>query len=315
MGTQLDCIVTGNMVADIIGRPIGTLVAKHHAGHTKVDQIGLFTGGFACNTSSALVRLGVRVGVIGRVGNDEWKDALVRSLVDRGVDTRGVVTDPSGQTPATIVCVDPSGERTFYHTAGVYQNLGSEDLFQQSETLRSCRIVALGYYGIRCKLIDNLPEVLRRLRRETSAKILLETCSSVGPTLDELARSLPWLDYFVPSQHEATTLTGRQDPAEIVRVFRERGATGIVGVKLGADGCLLDDGSRCIRAPSIPAKTVVDTTGAGDSFIAGIIAAQIHGMDLEQTARFANAVGSCCVQALGASTGIRSFEETLAMIR
>jgi 2-dehydro-3-deoxygluconokinase len=66
--------------------------------------------------------------------------------------------------------------------------------------------------------------------------------------------------------------------------------------------------------PALPVERVVDTTGAGDSFVAGIITAHLHGMNLEQMARFANAVGSCCVQALGASTGIRSFAETMKLV-
>jgi sugar/nucleoside kinase (ribokinase family) len=100
----------------------------------------------------------------------------------------------------------------------------------------------------------------------------------------------------------------------MVRAFRDHGAAGVVGVKLGGEGCVLDDGRNSVHVPAFPVQRVVDTTGAGDSFLAGIIAAHLHGMDLERMARFANAVGSCCVQALGASTGIRSFEETIQLI-
>lgn len=313
MKVQHDCIVCGNLVADIIGRPINSLVPKHNTGHTRVDQVRLFTGGFGCNVSIALTKLGVSTGVIGRVGNDEWKELICQALSNHGVDTGGLIIDPEEQTPATIVCVDSTGERTFYHTIGAHKNLCAEDLWAHRVAIEKSRVVALGYYGFFGLLEPILPDLLRKLKTETRAKILLDTCGSVGPTLDDLGRSLPFIDFLIPSLHEAIVLTGRKMPEEIVRLLRDRGATGVLGVKLGGDGCLLDDGKNSIRVPALAVKEVVDTTGAGDSFLAGIMTAYLHGMDLEQMARFASAAGGCCVQALGASTGIRSFEETLEL--
>jgi sugar/nucleoside kinase (ribokinase family) len=57
----------------------------------------------------------------------------------------------------------------------------------------------------------------------------------------------------------------------------------------------------------------VDTLGAGDTWTAGFLCGLLRGWDLERVARFANAVGACCVQALGATTGVRSFAETCAL--
>lgn len=315
MGSELDCIVCGNMVADIIGRPIDALVPKHNAGHTRVDQIRLFTGGFACNAASALARLGVRTGVIGRVGEDEWKNVIARTLERRGIDVSGISVDPANQTPATIVCVDSTGERTFYHAAGASRNFSAAHVREHLPLIRHSRFFALGYYGILPAMEPDLPALLQELKAECGVTTLLDTCGAVGPTLDDLAQSLPHVDFFIPSLHEATTLTRRNDPKEIVKTLRDNGARGVVGVKLGGEGCLLDDGKRSARVAALPVEQVVDTTGAGDSFLAGIIAAYLHGMDLEQMARFANAVGSCCVQALGASSGIRSFEETMKLLK
>lgn len=314
MDRPLDCIVCGNLVADIIGRPVDALVPKHNTGHTRLEQIRLFTGGFANNVSVDLAKLGVRTGVIGRVGDDEWREVIARTLGRHGVETSELITDPAEQTSATIVCVDSTGERSFYHTIGAQKNLSARDVLDRAPYLRRAKVFALGYYGLLPAMEKDWPTMLKRLRTEYSLKILVDTCGSVKPTLPDLARSLPFVDFFIPSYHEAKILTGRTEPEDMVKAFRECGSPGILGIKLGGDGCLLDDGSRRVRVPAFPVERVVDTTGAGDSFLAGIITACLHGMNLEQMARFANAVGSCCVQALGASSGIRSFQETMRIL-
>src|ERR1043166_5975945 len=296
MDHRLDCIVCGNLVADIIGRPVDALVPKHNVGHTRLDEIRLFTGGFACNASMALAKLGAKTGVLGRVGNDEWKGAICRTLQQHGIDVSELITDPDFQTSPTIVCGDWPGDRTFYHTLGAQGNLSAADVIHRLPYIRQSKLFALGYYGILPAMEGDLPAMLKTLKVECGVKILLDTCGSVRPTLPDLARSLPFVDFFIPSFHEAVTLTGRQDPAEMAKIFRENGAPFVTGVKLGAEGCLLDDGRQSVRMPALPAARVVDTTGAGDSFLAGIIAAFLHGLDLEQMARFANAVGHCCVQ-------------------
>ena len=314
MEQRFDCIVCGNLVADVIGRPLDVLTPRYNVGHTKLEQIRLFTGGFACNVPLALAKLGLKAGVIGRLGDDEWKDLIVGRLRANAVDVNELITDPQKQTSTTIVCVDSNGERTFYHAIGAHQNLSANDVLERLGYIQRAGIFALGYYGILPAMENDLPGMLKRLKGETSAKVLLDTCGSVGPTLPALARSLPYVDFFIPSFHEAVQLTRRHDPDEMVKIFRDCGAPFIVGVKLGGDGCLLDDGKGRVRAPAFRAPKVIDTTGAGDSFLAGIIAAYLRGLDLKQTARFANAVGNCCVQALGATTGIRSFEETMKML-
>lgn len=315
MAPPLECIVCGNMVADIIGRPIDALVPRHGVGHRDVDQIQFFTGGFACNVGIDLAKLGVRTGIIGRVGNDGWRDMMVNILQQYSIDLTGLIVDSTAQTPATIVCVDSTGERSFYHTVGAQQNFTSDDVVSRTEYIGQAKLFAFGYYGLVPSIDEALPHVFKTLKSKCNVKILLDSCTSVGPTLPLLSRSLPFVDIFVPSYIEARSLTGRTDPAEMVKVFREHGAAGIVGVKLGGDGCIVDDGNKQIRVPAIPVEKVVDTTGAGDSFLAGMITAFLRGMELEPMARFANAVGGCCVQSLGASTGIRSFEETMKLLQ
>jgi sugar/nucleoside kinase (ribokinase family) len=99
----------------------------------------------------------------------------------------------------------------------------------------------------------------------------------------------------------------------MVAAFRRHMKGGLVGIKLDADGCYLDDGKQALSVPAAKVE-VVDTTGAGDTWFGGLLAALHRGMPLERAGRFANRVAADCCTAIGASAGIRTFEETLARI-
>jgi sugar/nucleoside kinase (ribokinase family) len=116
---------------------------------------------------------------------------------------------------------------------------------------------------------------------------------------------LPYLDYFLCNAHEARLLTGEADPIRAARVLRAHGSQTLI-IKLGADGCLVDgtlaSGEQISRRIPAPEVQVVDTTGAGDAFAAGLIASLLNGQDLLAACESANAAGAKIVTELGAIT-------------
>jgi sugar/nucleoside kinase (ribokinase family) len=101
----------------------------------------------------------------------------------------------------------------------------------------------------------------------------------------------------------------------MIAAFRRHMPRGLIGVKLDADGCLLDDGNDKVPVlvPAYKVK-VMDTTGAGDTWFAGLLTGLIRGMPVEQAGRLANRVAADCCTALGASAGVKSFEETVGRL-
>jgi sugar/nucleoside kinase (ribokinase family) len=130
--------------------------------------------------------------------------------------------------------------------------------------------------------------------------------------LEPLLRVLPHLDVYVPSFAEARHQTGEEDPRRIIARYREAGAPGLLGVKLGSRGVLLSvvEDEYIEVAPTKAPGEVVDTTGAGDCFLGGLLAGLIRGLNPADAGRLGSATGACCVTRLGATAGIRSFEET-----
>jgi sugar/nucleoside kinase (ribokinase family) len=149
-------------------------------------------------------------------------------------------------------------------------------------------------------------------RAAPDVKIALDT---VNPPAERalLEPILPHLDVFCPSRTEAAALTGETSPQKMVAAFRRHGLPphALAGIKLDAEGCYLDDGREPALVPAYEVN-VVDTTGAGDTWFGGLLTGLIKGMPLAQAGRLANRAAADCCTALGASAGVRGFEETLA---
>jgi sugar/nucleoside kinase (ribokinase family) len=211
--------------------------------------------------------------------------------------------------------VDAGGERSFLHTPGSSRDLRSEDLLSRLKYVSKAKILMVGYLGLLPQMEDDLPKIFWKVKKETNALIALDT-GGIPRRNPQLAKSfLPYVDFFIPSLNEARCLTGYKSARDIIKFFRDCGAPNVVGLKLGKKGCLIADRYEEYRVPGFPVERVVDATGAGDSFFAGFLAAWLRGLDTYHAAEFANMVGACCVSAIGASTGIRSFEETQQLIR
>ncbi|MEK6570881.1 MAG: carbohydrate kinase family protein, partial [Bacteroidota bacterium] len=305
-----DVVVFGLLVADILGRPVDLRRLPKRGSLQMIETISFSTGGNAANVGIALRKLGMKVGVIGRLGNDVWRTLIIDSLKKHGIESTHIASGETPQTSATIVCVDAGGERSFLHTPGASRDLRGEDLLSRLKYISRAKLLMVGYLGLLPQMENDLPEIFQRMKKETYVLIALDT-GGIPRRNRRLAKAfLPYVDFFIPSLNEAQNLTGFSSARDIMKFFRDCGAPNVVGLKLGKKGCLIADQYGEYHVPGFPVKRVVDATGAGDSFFAGFLAAWLRGLDTYHAAEFANMVGACCVSGIGASTGIRSFEET-----
>lgn len=300
--SELLCV--GIAVADAIGRPIDDIPEK--ARLVLFDQMELHVGGCAPNTGIASAKLGMQADVICKVGRDGFGDFLVNELNKQGVGTDGVVRAPNVSTAFTFVMVSSDGERRFLHTLGANATFTIDDvdmrLVRQAEMLHVAGTFLM-------PALDGEPTAqLLREAKEAGAITSLDTAFNdrVPEWLPVIEPSFPHLDYFVPSIEEAEKITGLSEYRDMARFLVDRGCRNVV-LKLGRAGSFGIINGQEHHAPIYPVETL-DSSGAGDCFVAGFLRAIHEGWRPEEALRFGNAVAAHCVQAVGCTAGVKSLD-------
>ena len=305
-----DVTCLGILVADLVGKPVDEYPARGKL--TLVDQLELHSGGCAANAGVALAKIGISTGIIGKVGRDGLGDFMIGVLQKYGISTANVVRDPNVGTSGTMVMVHSDGERSFIHYLGANAALTEEDVdFKQLEGTRILHVAG----SFLMPAIDGEPtaRVLKKAQDMGIITTLDTAWDSKGRWMSVLKPCLPYIDYAVPSIEEARMVTGKHDPADVAKVLMDNGVK-VIALKMGVDGCYIRSADVELKIPKYNVEAV-DALGAGDCFAAGFLTGLVKGWDLESTGRFANAVGASCVMALGATTGVKSLDETLDFMR
>jgi sugar/nucleoside kinase (ribokinase family) len=295
------------MVADLVVSPVAPDCFQSDT--SRLECAILRSGGDALNEATVLARLGVRTAVLGRVGQDLFGNFLLEELGLAGVDTQHVRRDATVGTALTVVLLQSNSERNFLYYPGATANLVAEDV--SNEILSECQMLVVGSaFGLPSLDGEGLAGVLARARSMGVTTALDTTWDTFGRWLPTLQPVLPHVNFFMPSVYEARALVGDGDPEEVAARLAALGPS-VVVIKLGAAGCYLHTAERGWHIPPLPSH-VVDTTGAGDCFVGGFLAGWIRGWDLFESARLGHAAAACCVEEVGATTGVHSWEQVYA---
>jgi sugar/nucleoside kinase (ribokinase family) len=299
-------ICSGSIVYD-------TLVYPFEAsawGTTRLmKSIECHVGGNGANTALAMAVIGASVRLVGAVGNDAQAESVLHELRRSGVNTDFVMRVPA-PTATTVVLVNETGDRQFLHRLGASEKAFSEPLTFTPELVENASHYHFASLFILPHLRLHGAEMLRRARQAGLTTSLDTNWDAEGEWMTALAPCLPEVDILFMNEDEAFMVTGSNDPASAARVVLEKGVRTAV-MKLSGRGCAIYSDGDEIVCPSFPVP-VKDTTGAGDSFVAGFLDARQRGASWAEAGEFANAVGALSVQKLGAVTGVRSRAETEA---
>lgn len=305
-----DVAAVGFYTLDILGRPVDAIPPG--GGVAFVDEIRMVVSGTAGATAVDLAKLGMHCLAAGAVGGDEQGEFVLRKLQRHGIDVSAMQVHAGIPTSTTIMNVRRNGERPALHMRGASDHflVRPGDL----EAILKARFVHLGGTGF-LRAMDGTPSL--HLLQAAKRAGCTTTFDLIAPDEDGLALVrplLPFIDYIMPSAEEAAVLSGRDDPSDMARFFLDQGVQ-VAAITMGAHGSLIAHADGTIlRIPAHDVR-VVDTTGCGDAYVAGMIAGLTRHMDLETAGRFATAASGLVATGLGSDAGIVSFEDTLERMR
>ena len=305
---DLDLLVIGELNPDVvvIGAPERPTFGQ---AETLVDGISLTVGSSSAITACGAARLGLRVAFVGVVGDDEFGRLMLRALRDRGIDVDSCLVDPARATGASVI-LGRGDDRAILTSVGAIDALRASDV--PMALVERARHVHVGALYVQTALRPDLGDLLAAARAAGCTV-------SIDPNWDPTGRWAPLDDLLAAADicfvnlAEATALTGDVAPETAARTLAERCPSGsTVVVKLGAGGVLAVRGDE-IRTAAAPSVAVVDTTGAGDSFDAGFIAAWTAGWTLAECLDLAVVCGSASTRQTGGVDGQPTFGEALAL--
>ena len=267
----LPVTVVGCVQADLLLAPVDDLPAPGSAAF--IEDIGMRPGGAGANVAFAFAEVGAPVRLIGCVGDDHLGRWMLEELAAAGLEA-DIVTVPDEPTGMTVVCEGPRRDRTFITHLGV--NATWELSMIPADALAASSVLLCDYFC--APRLQGLAALeLLRGAQEAGARTFFDTSWDPNgwsrATKEEVRALLAHVDVFLPNEAEAGALAGGSGPIEESARALQSVSGGWVVVKLGSRGCLaVGPDGEVLSAPA-PEIEVVDSTGAGDAFNAGLMAA------------------------------------------
>ena len=277
-------------------------------GETVTDaELSTGSGGKGANQAAAAALLGASVSFLGRVGDDEFGEPLVRALEEKGIDTSLIQRISGRQTGAAFITVTPDGENAITVAPGANRAITLEDVDAAADVIRGARVL-VAQMEVPKEVVGRAAEVAA----SGDTRVLL----NLAPTFEVPRELLERLDPLVVNEHEAAFLLGSRvegvDGALSAAPELLSLGPGSAVITLGAAGAVIADSSSATHIPA-PEVDVVDTTGAGDAFVGALAVKLARGASLEEAASYAVRAGAAAVTKRGAQGALPTPEVVEAL--
>jgi ribokinase len=260
-------------------------------------------GGKGSNQAIAASHFGVETKFIGRIGTDKYGSDALEMYKKLGVSTKYIRIDKTIHSGISVILIDKDGNNLISVIPGANFNLSRDDIDKSEEAIKNSSIVGF-------QLENKLEVVDYAIRKVHSMGV--KTLLDPAPAVELPDDIYPYIDFIKPNETEAHTLTGikvkdRASAEKAGHWLVGKGA-GVAIITLGKEGAVVvrDGQSQLFEPPKVSA---VDTTGAGDVFSGGLMAALAKGKSLEEAIVFANHAAALSVTKLGVIEAIPNLAE------
>lgn len=290
---RLDLLSTGRCMVDLYCDQVGGPIEQG-------QSLSMYVGGCPTNVAVGAARLGLKVGMLTRVGPEGTGRFILETLRREGIETSHVRVDPACKTPMVVVGIEPPDRFPidWYRERPADLALVQGDF--DEALLASTRAVLISGNSLSRETATML--ALARLARGTGARVIYDL--DVRPVLwgqdpaPALQLLLPHADLLVGTEEEYCALTGLSDPEAAYEAARAR-TPAMTILKRGPRGAdVAWPGAPPIRVAGFPVE-VLNTLGAGDAFLAGFLSGWLEDLDPLECARRGNANGALVVSRHG----------------
>jgi len=299
-----DILVAGEINPDLILSSPG-LEPRFGQAETLVQDAELTIGSSSAIFACGAARLGLKVALIGIVGDDLFGGFMLRALTQHGVDVLHAIVDAELKTGFSVI-LSRGSDRAILTHVGSMNALRADQV--TDDLLRRVRHLHVASYFLQTALLPDLPDLFHRAHA-LGLSTSLDTNWDPSGQWDGVAASLKFTTVFFPNEVEALALTQASSVEGALQALAED--VPIVAVKLGEQGAIAQRGDEIVHVPAFSTE-VVDTVGAGDSFDAGFIYGYLQGWSLEATLRLAVACGSLSTRAHGGTAAQPTLQEAMA---
>jgi len=291
----LDVIGFGALNLDRLFQ-VNQIACKDEEGY--IENLTESCGGSAANTIIGLSRLGLDTGVIGKIGSDMEGKTLRNNLSNEDVNTNGIIKSGEGRSGTVHGYVDRKGHRALYVDPGVNDKIDIREInLEYALNTKLLHLTSFVGESIKAQesLLENIPD---------QVMVSLDPgMIYVTKGIKSLEKILYKTDILLINQMELDILLSPLKDLDVkINTILNYGIKMLV-MKQGKKGCLVTDGSKTHLLDAYKVDCH-DTTGAGDAFNSGFIYGILEGKNIKESAMIGNFVASCCVQELGATTGL-----------
>ena len=303
-----EIVIIGASILDVLAYPADEEVFR--TGSSPAEDIRLSVGGDALNEATVLARLGMKVLLETVIGSGKAGKFILDHCRDCGILLPADCVREDFSTGINVVLVSRDGSRHFLtNPHGSLRRLTLQDIHMPFP--QSTKIVCFASIFVFPEIGPKELEVIFRTAGEQGKIVCADmTKRKKNETVEELAEALSYVDYLIPNDEEAMLITGENTVEEAAESLRRAGVKTVV-VKCGSKGCYVCGREKCFWVPAEKNVKCVDTTGAGDSFMAGFLYALFQEKNLRDCARNGNYFGGKAVAVTGATDWLVSHKKIM----
>jgi len=264
------------------------------------NDFGIFQGGKGANQAIALAKLDVPTMMLGKIGKDILSDFTLSSLQESGVDITGIVKSQKNSTGSASIWVNAQGQNSIVIYPGANGEV-DEDFIIQHEKFFDDASWLLTQFEVPLKSIL----LALKFAKKHGLKTVIDPAPARKINNDDIWKLV---DYVLPNEIELRELTHTDNILKGIHILKSRGVKEVI-VKLGKQGAGYEDKGTFNLFPAVPVEQVVDTTGAGDCFVAGFLYGMIQWGDIPRAIKIANLTASYSIQKKGAAISFPNKSE------